>query len=250
MTLECIERALISMRGWPGVVACFGGNPCTHSQFPEVCELWKKYVPDQRKRGLWTNNLLKYGTECKETFWPHGRFNLNVHGNISAAVQMNECLPGIKIYGYKPSQHGNQLLDYVDMGVSDEEWVELREQCDINQKWSGAIYQGTDGNPYGYFCERAGALDAVRGTNNGIEVFDGWWRASMGLFQNQVTNCCDHFCGVPLRGKGYLDSEATYGVSKSLVPLTLNPAGKVKVETVEASPEKSHELTDYHGLRK
>lgn len=250
MSLECIEKALISMQGWPGIIACFGGNPCTHSQFPAVCELWKKHVPNQRQRGLWTNNLMKYGAECKDTFWPHATFNLNVHGNNQAALQMQQYLPGIKVYGHKPSQHGSQLLDYADLGVTLEEWIGLRENCDINQKWSGAIYQGTDGQPYGYFCERAGALDAVRGTNNGLLVYDGWWKLKMDQFQNQVDNCCDHVCGVPLRGKGYLDSEAAYGVSKSLVPLTLNPTGKVKVEVVDSIPEKTYELTDYQGLRK
>lgn len=250
MSLECIEEALIGLQGWPGIVGCFGGNPLVHSKFPEVCELWKKYIPDQRHRGLWTNNLLKHGQVCHDTFWPHGRFNLNVHGNELAAAEMTKWLPNIKVWGKQPSQHGGQLLDYSDYGISHYEWTRLRENCDINQHWSGAIYQRDDGYAYIYFCERAGALDGVRGTNFGVRVEPGCWKWGMGRYQDQVTNCCDHYCGVPLRTKGYLDSDTTYGVSPSLVQLTIPHKGKIKVETVVTRQDSSHELTDYQGLRK
>lgn len=254
MTLECIEEALACIQGWPGVIACFGGNPCSHSRFPEVCKLWQKYVPNQRQRGLWTNNLMTHGAICRETFWPNGRFNLNVHGSTRAKADMNSWLPGIKVYGEKPSQHGGQLLDYADYGISEERWTELRETCDINQKWSGACYGRLDESgvmqPYMYFCERAGALDGVRGTNHGVLMQPGCWRWAMDRFQGQVSACCDHYCGVPLRTKGYLDSEYTYGVSPSLVPLTMEFKGKVRVETRNELPQSTHELTDYQGLRK
>lgn len=253
MSLECIEESLICLQGWPGVIACFGGNPCTHSRFADVCRLWQKYVPNQRQRGLWTNNLMSHGAIVRETFWPHARFNLNVHGNRKAEAEMNRWLPRIKVWGQNPSQHGSQLLDYSDFGVSDAEWVALRERCDINQNWSGACYarEYEDGqHPAIYFCERAGALDGVRGTNNGIRMTVGCWQLGMDRFQDQVKSCCDHYCGVPLRGKGYLDNADTYGVSPSLVPLTVEYRGKVSVEVVTDLPSKTHELTDYQGLRK
>lgn len=249
MSLECIEEALICLQGWPGVIACFGGNPCTHSKFPQVCELWKKYVPNQSQRGLWTNNLMAHGRVINETFWPKARFNLNVHGNDQAKREMETWLPGIKVWGMQPSQHGGQLLDYSDFGIQDYDWEILRENCDINKNWSGGCYE-RDGHPYIYFCERAGSLDGVRGTNFGIRMEPGCWQWGMEKFQEQVKNCCDHYCGVPLRSKGYLDNADTYGVSRSLVQLTLPSKGKVKVEVVESLGEKSHELTDYIGLRK
>lgn len=253
MSLECIEEALRCLQGWPGVIACFGGNPCTHSRFPEVCALWQKYVPNQAQRGLWTNNLMTHGSVCRDTFWPWGRFNLNVHGSQKAAAEMHKWLPNVKVYGAKPSQHGGQLLDYADYGIPDAKWVELRENCDINQHWSGACYaREVDGiqKPFMYFCERAGALDGVRGTNHGVRMELGCWQWPMARFQEQVSGCCDHYCGVPLRTKGYTDSDDTYGVSPSLVPLTLDFKGKVRVETRETLPAGTHELTDYQGLRK
>lgn len=250
MTLECVEETLIALKDWPGVVACFGGNPCTHSRFSEVAALWEKHIHPQSRRGLWTNNLMRHGEAARRVFWPHARFNLNVHGSEKAAEGMRQHLPGIKIWGTSPSQHGGQLLDYADLGISDADWVAMRERCDINQKWSGAVYMRDDGKPYFYFCERAGALDGVRGTNYGVRVEPGCWRWGMDRFAHQVSACCDHVCGVPLRSKGYLDNADTYGVSPSLIPLTLDRVGRVKVETVTAMGAKTHELTDYVGLRK
>lgn len=249
MSLECIERTLRALRGWPGVIACFGGNPCTHSQFSEVCLLWQKHV-DPKQRGLWTNNLMTHGKVVKETFWPHGMFNLNVHGNDKAAEQMRMWLPRIKIWGTAPSHHSSQLMDYADYGISEADWIEMRERCDINQKWSGAVYMRDDGNPYIYFCERAGALDGVRGTNNGVLVEPGCWQWGMDKYRHQVSACCDHFCGVPLRTLGHVDRQDTYSVSPSLVSLTTERVGKAKVQVQETMPEgRTHDGTDYQLLR-
>lgn len=251
MSLECVEEALVATANWPGVIACFGGNPCTHSRFADVCKLFQKHIPDQSRRGLWTNNLLRHGDIAKETFWPKGRFNLNVHGSDEAAAAMQEHLPGIEIFGRKTSEHGGMLHHYADYGYTYEQWAAKREKCPINQNWSAGIYQGADGHPYAYFCEVAGSLSAIRGEDNGLRVTLDWWKRPMADFQDQVRTCCDRGCGVPLNLKGHLDNEATYDISPTFVPLTLNPIGKpVTVEVCEAEPGHTHELTDYAGLRK
>jgi hypothetical protein len=250
MSLECVEEALVSLDGWPGVRAAFGGDPCSHSRFPEVCALWKKHVTNQRQRGLWTSNILRHGSVARDTFWPNGRFNLNVHGNSKAADEMRKWLPGIPIYGETGRiHHGAMLLDRRDFAVSDDEWIALRETCDINQKWSSAVVQGPDGKPRAYFCEVASALDSIRGEDHGVPAVPGWWRQPMEHFQHQVSGCCDRGCGVPLRRQGHQDTDDTYDISKSWLPVIENPRGKVKVQCHEELPPPVHELTDYAGLR-
>lgn len=253
MSLGCVEEALLSVAGWPGVAAAFGGNPCTHSRFPEVCALWQKHVPDQRRRGLWTNNLLRHGAVARETFHPRGRFNLNAHGNAAAAREMRRWLPGVPVFGESGrNHHAAMLLDYRDYGIAEAEWAVMRERCDINQKWSAGIYQGPDGKPYAYFCEVAGSLDGVRGECNGVPAVPGWWRQPMEHFRRQVGACCDRGCGVPLRGTGHQDADAAYDVSPSWVDLTERRTGRVVVEAHAARPAQVHESTDYigHRLRK
>lgn len=249
MSLECVEEAIASMRGWPGVIAIFGGNPVVHPQFPEICEIVKRLIPNQAQRGLWTNNLHNHGDLIRETFWPHGRFNLNVHGDLEAAAEMNRCLPGKPIFGESGrDHHGGMLMDYRDYGLTEEQWIEKREKCDINQNWSAGIYE-RDGRPYAYFCEVAGSLDGVRGENNGVLAEPGWWLRPIEAFDHQIKRCCDRGCGVPLRTVGHEDREAVYDISPSWAEATATRTGKVEIQVHETLPQESHELTDYLGLR-
>lgn len=252
MSLECIEKALIYLQGWEGVIACFGGNPCSHSRFEEVCRLWEKHVPDQRQRGLWTNNLLRHGAIARQTFWPNGMFNLNVHGNEQAAADMRRWLPGKEIWGAgERVRHGSMLRAWQDHSLTEEQWVELREKCPINQNWSAAVYE-REGEPHLYFCEVAGALDGIRQPpeNHGVKMEPGCAFWTMEKFQGQIAGCCDRGCGVPLQGLGHFDLERTYDVSSSLVQLTVDPiGGRTKVVVSDDLGGQTHELTDYVGLR-
>jgi hypothetical protein len=214
MTLDCFEQAVVSMEGWPGVVALFGGNPCVHPQFPELCRILAEHrAPAQR--GLWSNHLFKHGQIAMATF-SESRLNLNAHASRAAAALFETYFSNQWIQGSdtRASWHAGILMDRRDMGMSDEEWTQRRERCDINQHWSGAILQ-RDGKPYGYFCEVAGALDGIRGENHGVPAERGWWRQGMSGFAEQVRGCCDRGCGIPLRFEGHRDSDEIYDRSAS-----------------------------------
>lgn len=249
MSLDCFEEALRCSADWPGVIALFGGNPCAHPEFPALCEILERYVPDQRRRGLWSNNLLKHGEAARRTFFPGGRLNLNAHANPKAVESFARWMPGkvIPSSRRRPSWHGPVLIDRRDYDVSDAEWTEAREACDINQHWSGAIVE-RDGEPYGYFCEIASSLDGVRGENHGVRLYPGWWREGMRAFGEQVRQCCDRGCGVPLRLKGHLDQDEVYDVSPSWAALQARKPTAMVVNR-ELGGERSRELTDYQRLR-
>lgn len=260
MSLDCVEEALQSLKGWPGIVSMFGGNPVTHSKFEALCFLWSKYVPAPQ-RGLWTNNLLGKGEVAATTFIDGvSRFNFNVHGSSKAAEEMRKWFPKTRVFGERPSDHGAVLGFHGDYGVSEEDWTAARERCDINQKWSAGIYArdvspngiplALGQKPFVYFCEVAGAIDGVTGENNGILATEGWWKWPIADFERQVTNCCDRNCVVPLRYRGSVDQDDTYDVSKSVIPLTTNRIGKIKVVSHDVPQPKTHELTDYQGFRK
>lgn len=214
MSLDCFEQAVLSMEGWPGVVALFGGNPCVHPQFPELCSILAEHrAPSQR--GLWSNHLFKHGQIAMETF-SESRLNLNAHASRAAAALFETYFSNQWIQGSdtRASWHASILVDRRDLGMTDKEWVARRERCDINQYWSGAILE-RDGKPYGYFCEVAGALDGIRGENHGVPAERGWWREGMSGFAEQVRGCCDRGCGVPLRLEGHRDFEEIYDRSPS-----------------------------------
>lgn len=250
MTLDCFREAVRSLKEWPGVVALFGGNPCNHPKFPEICEILAEEIPEQNRRGLWSNDLLAHGEIAKKTFFPNGRFNLNAHGVQRAADMIRRYLPGQLIHNSdkRQSTHAAMLVDWRDLNLTESDWVNAREQCDINLKWSGAIVE-REGKPFAYFCEVAAAIDGIRGTNHGIAVFPGWWKLDMGAmgFQDQVKGCCDG-CGVPLKQPGHLDNEEIYDVSKNWDWLV----GSTKTVDVEVHGKREpiRENTDYMGVRK
>lgn len=249
MTLGCFERAVKSLVDWPGVVALFGGNPCSHPEFPELCNILEKHIHPQSRRGLWSNALLGHGAQVRRTFYPDGRFNLNVHRNVEAAIEIGEWLPGklIKSSVRDDSHHGPILVAHRDLNIQPEAWEAMRENCDINQKWSAAIVED-NGKPMAYFCEVAAALDGVRGDHHGVPVKAGWWKLPIIHFQHQVQGCCDQGCGVPLKLEGHLDSQRTYDVTQSFVPYT-----SLKKLHVHIVPVNDHafvgDTTDYLRLR-
>lgn len=249
MSLDVFRQALRSLEGWPGVRALFGGNPCSHPKFDALCQILQEEVPDQAKRGLWTNNLLGHGAIARETFWPHGRFNLNVHNEERAVAEMQQWLPGITLLGRgTPSWHSAMLVHWQDMGLTYAQWVDKRERCDINQRWSAAIAE-RDGAAYTYFCEVGASLDGVRGENHGVLARPGWWQRPIGEFQEQITQCCDRGCGVPLKYRGHLDSDEIYDVSPQLIQIvdkTTKPAVQVHTTPAESVPI----ATDYQRIHR
>lgn len=248
MSQDCFKQALDSLQGWQGVVALFGGNPCSHPQFPLFCSMLEEAVPDQSKRGLWSNDFLGHARVVQNTFFPYGRFNLNVHRSQKAYNQMHIYTPGriIEQSLTEPAWHSPILAYWKDMGLTRDEWEDAREHCDVNQKWSAALVE-RQGQPYAYFCEVAAALDGVRGVNNGIPATPGWWRYPIGFFQGQIRQCCDQGCGIPLKLKGHQDLNFTYDVSKSMLPLV--EEGKTSVNITLPEPIKVQESTDYMSLR-
>lgn len=255
MSLECFEKAVLSVNDWPGLVALFGGNPCVHPQFPELCRIMAKHITPQH-RGLWTNNLHKHAEIAKETFGQGvGRFNagglnLNAHADAKAAEAMDAAFPGrvIPSSWNQPSHHAAILVSWQDLGLTEKQWVAKREACDINQNWSGAIVE-RDGEPFGYFCEVAASLDGIRGENSGVPAVPGWWKNGMSAFASQVRNCCDRGCGIPLRHAGRLDTEEIYNVSESFLPVIEGRGKGQMVQLVDSISQTCTTATDYTRAR-
>lgn len=249
MSTECFREAVRSLVDWPGIVGIFGGNPCVHPQFEQICDILCEEIPEQKHRGLWSNDLMKHGALCRKVFYPEGRFNLNAHGIRDAYLGFDKYLTGkaIRHSDTTQAQHAAMLASFEDFGVPLSEWIEARENCDINQKWSGAIVERS-GKPFAYFCEVAAAIDGVLGLNRGMPVAAGWWKHTMDAkdFDNQVAIC--NVCAVPLRMKGRPDREERYDVSPSW--RDLKPRGRVGIVVHETMPERVKENTDYMGVRK
>lgn len=201
MTPDQFRTALRSLRGFPGVIGMFGGNPCIHPQFEELCAIFREEVPDKDQRGLWSNRLFGRGKVCRETFGPH--CNLNVHGSQEAWEEIKrdwpEALPlpaGLS----SPSYHGPLFGDPRELGVADAEMWEKVSGCYVNQTWSAEITV-VDEELLGFFCEIAATqAELENDAGLGMVVEPGWWHRPMVSFLPQVEKYCTR-CLIPLNAR-------------------------------------------------
>jgi hypothetical protein len=217
ITLEEFEQAVQSLHGYFGVVGVFGGNPCTHPQFEEICSIMRRYIP-QEQRGIWTNNLLGKGHAARITFNP-AVSNLNVHCDRRAYDEFWRDWPESRsvVKGLDhESRHSPPYVAMQDVIPDEGKRWELIADCDINKYWSAMICAVPGVESPGktrlraYFCEIAGAMAMLHAGDSkwpdvGVEVTPGWWKASMQAYAQQVRTYC-HACGVPLRRFGALES--------------------------------------------
>lgn len=204
MDYETFTAAVDSLEGYEGVTGIIGGEPTIHPQFEKfVLYLRKKFgermeenrliypqrnfIKEVQRRefeshikrddgkkfrmfgpGLWSNmgvTYPKYYELIQDTF--NVQF-LNDHIN--------------------PSYHQPGLISRKDMGISDAEWIAMRDNCWVQNEWSATI------TPKGaFFCEIAGALDMLFDGPGGWNVEPGWWKRTPEEFGDQLQWC--EICG-------------------------------------------------------
>jgi hypothetical protein len=178
MDLDFVEKALKTVVDFPGIIGAMGGEPPLHPQFPEICELYKKYLPDKARRGLWSNKSVKFHEHLgiiQDTF---GFFNLNDH--ISTNVMHTPILVASK--------------DQVPDKETRHKYI---DQCWINMYWSASI------NPRGaYFCEVAASMAWLFDGPDGLDIdkYPNWWKLDLTDYQYQIDWACDRCgCALPLK---------------------------------------------------
>ncbi|HEX8961577.1 MAG TPA: hypothetical protein VF801_01130 [Rhodocyclaceae bacterium] len=239
MTPDNFRTALRSLKGYGGIIAMIGGNPCMHRNFEELCRVFVEEFPNKAQRGLWTNNLFKFEPLAIETF---GVFNLNPH-NVERGVKSLEGIKHLGWYYGGNSEHSSLLTAVKDFYEPPQMWEKI-SRCDINQEWSASIVQ-RDGKLKAYFCEVAASFDLARKGDFGFEVFPGWWQAPIQHFTSQIAHFCPG-CGVPARIAPVMDFEETDTYSKSNADLATKAAtGKKKRKVIEITTLEQAKRTDH-----
>lgn len=177
MDLETVERALQSLEGFPGSVGLMGGEPTLHPQFSEICGLYQKYFPDEKRRQLWTSGYKwkEYKDIITATF-PAENILYNDHSQEDEGF-------------HQP------LLISADEIIADKELMwRLIDDCWIQKRWSPSI------TPKGcFFCEVAAAADMLFNGPGGWPIEKGWWKKNPEDFQDQVKRYCkDCSAAIPL----------------------------------------------------
>lgn len=210
MDFETFKRAVDSLYDYHGVTGIIGGEPTLHPEFERFAEYLIK------KHGRWAeNNRLLYPQrdfidEIKhrenETYRPlkkaDGSVILKTKGpglwsNMGATYRKHyeiiQDVFGVQLLNdhINPSYHQPGLFSRKDLGISDEEWIPMRDACWIQNNWSATI------TPKGaFFCEIAGALDMLFDGPGGWPIEPGWWKRKPEDFTEQLHWC--EICGFAL----------------------------------------------------
>jgi len=229
MTPDNFRKALQSLKGYFGVIAMIGGNPCMHRDFEELCRIFQEEVPNKLQRGLWTNNYFKHRAIIEETF---GTFNLNSHGEARAEANLLDLHKTVSgngalswFYGGH-SEHAPLLTAVKDLFPEQEMWERI-SNCDINKEWSASIVQNK-GELRVYFCEVAASFDLARNEDHGQPVTDGWWKSVARDFEDQIKRFCPG-CGVPAKQKGSKDKDEIDTYTASNADIALKKKGRKAV---------------------
>lgn len=230
MTPEMFEQAVLSLSGFFGVTATFGGNPALSPWFKDYCAILRKHVPRDHC-GIWSNNpiTLENAQEMSRTY-DNSISNLNVHLDQKAFDLFKAGWPASNPVGlHADSRHSPPFVSMIDLGVLESERWDLISHCPINQHWSASmgIFRG---QLRAWFCEISMSQDLMHQDDpewpdNGIPIpvpqhilmrFHGqgsqpphqsrmprWWELPMIAFRHQVLWSC-HRCSVPLNGYGEL----------------------------------------------
>lgn len=251
ITPEQFEVACDSLVDYFGIVGVFGGNPCIHPRFDELCAILRRYIPKSRC-GLWCNDLLGHAEACRKTF-NTGFSNLNVHLNKKAYAEMVKTWPQSKPFGLQESRHSPPLVAMQDVVEEDEMW-DLVSKCNVNQFWS-AIIMPVGGELKAYFCEIAGALDLLhindpKWEQKGLPVTKDWWKLSLLSYVNQIENC--RACGIPLKIKGSLATSGPELISQTHKDVFKCRTNRkvIVIDNLEEVDIQNRKITDYLGSAK
>jgi hypothetical protein len=247
MTPDQFRTALQSLKGFPGVIGMFGGNPCIHPKFEELCQIFREEVPNPEQRGLWSNRLFGHGKVCRETFGPF--CNLNVHGSKDAWDEIKRDWPEARpLYSglTEDSHHGPLFGSMLDLGIPEAEMWEKVGGCYVNQTWSAEITV-VNGELAAYFCEIAGTMAELEGNvGPGLPATPGWWAKTMPEFRGQVEHYCQR-CLVAMNPKKINAAGNDAEVyTKVWAPVLLNVNGRpLKEASTRAELEGGEPATKY-----
>lgn len=221
MSLSDIEWAIFCTLDSPCRIGLMGGEPTKHPDFVEICELYQRLVPYER-REFWTSGFLwgEHKDVIKATFAPD-RIHYNDHAH----------------YG---GQHQPLLVALDDVVDDPDLKAQLIDACPFQSHWSASI------TPSGaYFCEIAASLDRL--LNNGANAWPvepGWWKRGVADYGDQIDALCGSCSGALPLPKF---SDARGGRDKEANRDLISPSNLEKLRTLNSPKVAAGQYTVFHG---
>ncbi len=209
MDFDTFKRAVDSLENFPGTIGVIGGEPTLHPEFERFAlYLQSKYphlygeeidnhlmhpVTDFMKNiqdlGLkYTKNNRLSGEDNAVVPTP-GLFSVAGTGYLKhfEVIQDTFKRQGLNNHGSE-MYHQPAMVARKDLGISDEDWIPMRDNCWLQNNWSAGI------TPKGaFFCEIAGTLDMLFDGPGGWLLEKDWWKREPEEFGDQLQWC--ELCG-------------------------------------------------------
>lgn len=211
MDFDTFKRAVKSLKGYHGTIGMMGGEPTLHPDFELFADYLKTQMTGEYKKNDYSlirpqrdfiETVLRENEVQSEVYHYHtGDRETNVGAGLWSAM-----VPSYKKY-YETIQdtfkmqavndHGNImyhspiLINRRDLGIPDDDWIKIRDNCWAQCAWSATI------TPKGaFFCEIAGALDMLFDGPGGWPIEEGWWKRNPDQFGDQLNWC--EYCGIAI----------------------------------------------------
>ncbi len=228
------KKAVDSLQNYPNMVGIMGGEPTIHPKFEKLIQYYAEKIP-------------KGGSEAHRVYKPINDFaqyiidymnKLNgkraLFSSLGKGYYKNfeiiqntfdyQCINDHK----NPGLHQSLMINRKEMGIPDDEWFELRDNCWIQNLWSSSI------TPKGaFFCEVAGALDMLFDGPGGWKIEKNWWQRTPDEFKDQLHWC--ELCGAALQtprrpaNEEFDDSSAKFAEKLRVIQSPKEKKGKVHI---------------------